>query len=716
MTAPRNLVSRRTFLAAAALAGGGLMIPIPLDRSAAAQEKASSALNAYVRIGTNGRITLIAPYVEMGQGAYTSQVQILAEELRVDPASITVEAAPGDDGAFESPLLGEQITGGSLSLRGAWISLRQAGAAAREMLIEAAAAHWGVPSSQCEASDGKVEHGATGRALPYGDLAEAAAKLPVPQEPKLTDPDEFKVVGRSMPRVDTAAKVTGAAVFGIDVRLPGMRHAAVAAAPSFGGKLGSVDARNAHAVAGFEKVVELDDAVAVIAANGFAARKGLALLKVNWIDGPGSALGMTDLVAEVDAALERQGLVALTIGDVPRSEAEAQSRFEFEFRHPILAHAAMEPLNCTAHVRDGRCDVWVGCQSVARARKAAADALGTPLDRVVVHNQLLGGGFGRRLEVDYVAQAVRIARQVDGPVQVAWSREEDTRHDYYRYLNHSRVTVGIGGDGMPVSWRHRVVGPSVMARFLPAFVRDGVDFDIVGGAHGPYTIPNVLVDFVRQEAPEGLATGNWRGVGATRNVVIVESVIDALAERAGHNPVEYRRRLIAEPRLVACLDEATRMAGWGKALPARTALGVATMSDFGSHLAVVAEAHVAPSGEVTVKRVSCAIDAGIAVNPDIVRAQIEGGVIFGLTAALWGRITIRNGRVVEGNFDTYRVMRINEAPRIDVHVVESGEDPGGVGEPGTAAAIAAVANAVAAATGRRPTSLPLNPETLRVDA
>jgi isoquinoline 1-oxidoreductase beta subunit len=716
MSSTATLVSRRAFLAAATLAGGGLLIRFPLARTALAEDAAPSALNAYVRIDTGGRITLLAPYVEMGQGAYTSQVQILAEELRVDPAAIIVEAAPGDDSAFKSPLLGEQITGGSLSLRGAWISLRRAGAAAREMLVEAAAREWDVPSAQCEAASGQVFHRATGRNFSYGTLAEAASKLAVPQEPKLTDPANFKVVGRSVPRVDTATKVSGAAVFGIDVRLLGMKHATVAAAPVFGSRFVSVDTADALAVAGVESVVKLDDAVAVIAANGFAARKGLALLNVTWTEGPGAALGLAGLVAEVDAAMDREALVAMGIGDVSGAEAKAESRFEFEFRHPILAHAAMEPLNCTAHVRDGHCDVWVGCQSVARARAAAADVLGLPVDRVTVHNQLLGGGFGRRLEVDYVAQAVRIAKQVEGPVQVAWSREEDMRHDYYRYLNHSRVTVGIGKDGMPSSWRHRVVGPSVMARFLPAFIRDGVDLDIVGGAHGPYAIPNVLVDFVRQEAPEGLATGNWRGVGATRNVVIVESVIDALAERAGRDPVEYRRSLIAEPRLLTCLNEAARLAGWGKTLPERSAMGVATMSDFASHLAVVAEVRVAPSGEVTVERVSCAIDTGIAVNPDIVRAQIEGGVVFGLSAALWGRITIRNGRVVEGNFDTYRVMRMNEAPRIDVHVVESGEEPGGVGEPGTAAAIAAVANAVAAATGQRPTSLPLNPEPLRVDA
>jgi isoquinoline 1-oxidoreductase beta subunit len=716
MSPSDSLVSRRAFLVAATMAGGGLLIRVPLTRTALAEGAAPAALNAYVQIGSGGGITLLAPYVEMGQGAYTSQVQILAEELRVDPASVTVEAAPGDDSAFASPLLGEQITGGSLSLRGAWISLRKAGAAAREMLVEAAAREWGVPTTQCEVANGKVVHSATGRSLSYGSLADAASKLAVPQEPKLTNSADFKVVGRSLPRVDTAAKVTGAAVFGIDVRLPDMKHAAVAAAPVFGGKLASVDSADALAVTGVGSVVELDDAVAVIAANGFAARKGLALLKVTWTDGPGAAHGMADLVAEVDAAMDREALVATAVGDVPDAEAKAESLFEFEFRHPILAHAAMEPLNCTAHVRDGRCDVWVGCQSVARARAVAGDVLGFPADQVNVHNQLLGGGFGRRLEVDYVAQAVRIARQVDGPVQVAWSREEDMRHDYYRYLNHSRVSVGIGRDGMPSSWRHRVVGPSVMARFLPGFVKDGVDLDIVGGAHGPYAIPNVLVDFVRQEAPAGLATGNWRGVGATRNVVIVESVIDALAERAGRDPVEYRRSLITEPRLLTCLDEATRLAGWGRTMPKRSALGVATMSDFASHLAVVAEVRVAPSGEVTVSRVSCAIDTGIAINPDIVRAQIEGGVVFGLSAALWGQITIRNGRVVEGNFDTYRVMRMNEAPRIDVNVVESGEEPGGVGEPGTAAAIAAVANAVAAATGQRPTSLPLNPELLREEA
>ncbi|WP_458098199.1 molybdopterin cofactor-binding domain-containing protein [Roseomonas sp. WA12] len=707
--------SRRSAIAAGLAIGGGLLVRIPLRTPALAQPAAAPALNAFVRIRPDGAITLIAPYVEMGQGAYTSQLQILAEELRVDPAVVTVQAAPADEAIYGSPLLGGQITGGSLSLRGAWATLRTAGAAAREMLVEAAAREWSALAVECRPSEGVVRHIPSGRMLPYGSLAAAAAALPVPASPALTDPRDFRVVGRSIPRVDTPSKTTGAAIFGIDVRLPRMRFASVAAAPTFGGRLVSVDSTAALAVPGALQVVQLDNAVAIVATNTFAALKGLELLDVRWDEGPNAKLSTAELVAELDAAMGREGVPAVVAGDVGQAEAAAAAQLSFEFRHPILAHAAMEPLNCTVHVRDDGCDVWVGSQVVGRAQRAVAEAIGIPAERVVVHNQLLGGGFGRRLEVDYVAQAAQIARHVDAPVKVVWSREEDTRQDYFRYLNHSRVTVGIGADGMPVSWRHQVVGPSVMARFLPAYTRDGVDLDIIGGANGPYRIPNVRVEYVRQEAPAGLSTGNWRGVGATRNVVIVESVIDALADRAGQDPVDYRRALLSEPRLVACLDEAARMADWGRAHrgDGRTTLGVATMSDFASHLAVIAEVSVTSSGEVRVHHMWCVIDTGIAVHPDIVRAQIEGGVVFGLSAALWGQITVENGRIVQGNFDTYRVMRMNEAPRIDVHVMSSSEDPGGVGEPGTAAAIAAVANAVARATGERPTALPLQPKLRR---
>jgi isoquinoline 1-oxidoreductase beta subunit len=514
--------------------------------------------------------------------------------------------------------------------------------------------------------------------------------------------------------VDTPEKVTGAAKFGIDARPAGLKYAAIAACPVFGGRLRSVDDRAARRVRGVTQVVRIDDAVAVIATNTWAARKGLAALTVDWDDGANAAVNTAQLVAECDAALDRDGLVASEGGDVGAAATRAATVYEASFRMPMLAHLALEPINCTAHVRADGCEIWVGCQRLALARRMAAEALGMAPERIVIHNHVLGGGFGRRLEADYVAQAVRVARQVEGPVKITWSREEDVRHDYFRYHNHSRVRVSVDADGRPLSFFHRVVGPSVMARWLPIFTVDGVDLDIVGGAAGPYEWPAHRIEYVRQEAPRGLMTGNWRGVGATRNVFVVETVLDELARRANRDPLDYRRALLTgNPRALAVLERAAREAGWGRSLPRGQGLGLSLLNDFGSYLAVVAEVAVEPSGLVRVRRVVCAIDCGFAVNPDVVRAQIEGGVIFGLSAVLYGKITVANGRVVESNFNDCPVVRMNEAPPVDVHIIASAEAPGGVGEPGTAGLFPAVTNAIAAATGVRLHDLPIDAAKLR---
>lgn len=705
-------IGRRDALRVAGVGGGVLLLGFTIEPAQAGT--ATPIPDAFVRIAPDGRVTFVVPYAEMGQGAYTSQAQILAEELEVDPSTVTVEPAPPNEGIYASPIFGGQITGGSASLRGSWMTLRNAGAAARMMLVEAAARRWKVPAASCHAEAGKVLQTGTARALGYGALAAEAAALPVPASPALKSTARFRVVGRPVKRVDLPAKIDGTARFGIDARPPGVRHAMVRACPVLGGRLASVRSEQARAIKGVRQIVQLDDAVAVVADHTWAARKGLAALDLTWSEGGNAALSTADLVAAADAALERPGLVATRLGNVDHAEATAARRYEAVFRLPMLAHAAMEPLSCTAHVTRDGCEVWVGSQVAGRAQKAAADAAGVPLERVVLHNHLLGGGFGRRLETDYVTQAVRIAKQVEGPVKVTWSREEDMTHDYYRFHNHSRVTVGLDGQGRPVSWRHRVVGPNIMARFLPVYQKDNVDLDIVDDASGPYDIPNVLVDFTRNEAPAGVATGNWRGVGPTRNVFIVESVIDQLAHDAGRDPVAYRRAMMAKaPRSRAALDLAVARAGWKDPLPERHGRGVAVFSAFGSHVGTVAEVEVTRAGKVRVHRVVCAIDCGLAVNPDIVRAQIEGGVIFGISAVLHGRITIARGRVEQGNFDTYPVLRMHEAPKIEVHLVPSSETPGGVGEPGTSGAIAAVANAVFAATRKRITTLPIDPAALR---
>ncbi len=666
-----------------------------------------------MRIDRSGRVALILPYVEMGQGAYTAQAQILAEELEVALDSVVLEPAPAAQ-AYASPILGEQITGGSLSLRGAWMSMRTAGAAARMMLIDAGAKRWGVGADTCRAENGRVIH-SSGRTLSYGELADDAARLPVPTAPALKSPATFRVVGKPNKRLDSPAKINGTAQFGIDARPQGVLHAMVQACPVYGGKLASVDPAPALRVKGVRQVVKIDDAVAVVADHTWAALKGLRALQPKWNEGANRNLTTADLVAAADAALKRKGLVALNVGDVAKAEVSAAKRFEATYRMPMLARAAMEPLNCTVRLAADRCDVWLGSQIVGRAGKVAAEAAGLPLDRVSVHNQYLGGGFGRRLETDYVTQAVLIAKQVKVPLKVTWSREEDMQHDYYRFHNHSLVTATLDAAGNPVSWHHRVVAPNIMARWLPIFQKDGVDLDAVDDAHGPYDIPNVLVEFTRNEAPAGLNTGNWRGVGPTRNVFVVESAIDEMAHAAGRDPIAYRKAMMSQaPRARAVLEQAERESQWGSTLPPRSGRGVSVFSGFGSHLAIVAQVSVNKSGKVRAERVVCVVDTGIAVNPDIVRAQIEGGVIYGLSAVLYGKVTVDKGRLQQGNFDTYPVVRMDEAPKIEVHIVQSAEEPGGVGEPGTSGIIPAVANAVFAATGKRLRTLPIDPSELRI--
>jgi isoquinoline 1-oxidoreductase subunit beta len=705
-------LSRRHFLTASLAAGGGLLIGFPLPGNAQSAPPVPKP-GAFVRIDRSGRVTLILPYVEMGQGAYTAQAQILADELEVPLDSVTLQAAPANESLYASPLLGEQITGGSASLRGAWLSLRAAGAAARMMLIDAAARRWNVRVDSCRAENGQVVH-ATGRSLAYGELADEAARLSVPAAPALKPPGAFRIVGQPHKRLDAPGKINGTALFGIDARPEGLLHAMVRACPVFGGRLASLDPAPALRVKGVRQVVQIDNAIAVVADHTWAALKGLRALQPKWSEGANSNLTTADLVAAADAALNREGLIALRVGDVAQAEGSAARRFEATYRMPMLAHAAMEPLSCTVKLTADRCDVWVGSQIVGRAQKVAAEAAGLPLDRVSVHNQYLGGGFGRRLETDYVSQAVLIAKQVKAPLKVTWSREEDMQHDYYRFHNHSLVTVAVDARGQPISWRHRVVAPNIMARWLPIYQKDGVDLDAVDDAHGPYDIPNVLVEFTRNEAPAGLTTGNWRGVGPTRNVFVVESSIDDLAHAAGRDAIAYRKALMTQaPRARAVLELAERESAWSSTLPARSGRGVAVFSGFGSHLAVVAQVSVSTTGQVRAQRVVCAVDAGIVVNPDIVRAQIEGGVIYGLSAVLYGRITVDKGRVQQGNFDTYPVVRMSDAPKIDVHIVQSTEEPGGVGEPGTSGVIAAVANAVFAATGKRLRTLPIDPAQLR---
>ncbi len=708
-------VSRRQFLTAGAATGGGLLLGWHLDarpRVLAAAAKATPAVfapNAFIRIGTDGRVTLIMNQVEMGQGTYTSMPMLLAEELEVGLDQVRLEHAPPDDKLYANPLFGDQETGASSSVRAFYEPLRRAGAAARTMLVAAAAATWNVDPASCRAQKGVVTHSPTGRTLTYGALADKAARLPVPANVTLKDPKDFTLIGTPAKRLDTPAKVNGTAQYGIDVRLPGMKIATVAASPVLGGKVASLDDSKAKAIKGVRQIVRLDDLVAVVADNMWAAKQGLKALAIRWDDGPNATISIGDVVQGLAAATQTPGVVARKEGDAAAAMAGAPTKMEAVYQVPFLAHAAMEPINCTVHVRPDRCEVWTGSQVLTRAQATAAKVTGLPLEKVVVHNHYLGGGFGRRLEHDYVTQAVRIAKQVDGPVKVVWTREEDIQHDVYRPYYYDRVAAGVDARGQPIAWTHRLAGPAILARYLPAAFRDGIDPDGLDGAvHLLYDIPAIQVEFVRHEEPV-LNTGFWRGVGVTHNTFVIESFIDELAAAAKQDPVAYRRALLGKsPRARAVLDLATQAAGWGQPLPAGRGRGVSLLySGWGSYLAQVAEVAVSKSGEVRVHRIVCAVDCGTVVNPDTVKAQIEGGIVFGISGALWGEVTLKNGRVEQSNFNDVRVLRINETPAIEVLLVRNGEAPGGIGEPGTAVTAPAVANAVFAATGKRIRTLPL---------
>jgi isoquinoline 1-oxidoreductase beta subunit len=714
-----NSISRRSFLQAGAAAGGGLMLSLslPFAGGEAAAAGADFAPNAFIRVGSDGQVVLVMPYVEMGQGTYTSIPMLIAEELEVDLKDVRLEHAPPNEKLYANPLLGVQATGNSNAIRGAWQPLRQAGAAARTMLVAAAAKRWNVDPASCRAQSGEVLHAATGRRIKYGELAADAARLPVPEGVALKRPAEFKLIGTPAKRLDTPAKVNGTAVYGIDVRPPGVKIATLAQSPVFGGRVKNVDDTAAKAVKGVRQIVRLDDAVAVVADHMGAAKKGLAALKIEWDDGPHAKLGMGDIAAELEQATLKPGAVAQNVGDVNGAMASAVTKVEAIYQVPFLAHATMEPMNATVHVRGGECEIWIGSQAMARVQTMAAKAAGLPVDKVIVHNHLIGGGFGRRLEADGAVRAVEIAKHVDGPVKVVWTREEDIQHGMYRPYWFDRLSAGLDAKGMPVAWNHRFAGSSVIARWLPPGFKDGLDPDSTEGAIDlAYALPNLHVEYARVE-PAGIPTAFWRSVGPSHNVFVTESFMDELAAAAKQDAVAYRLALLDQaPRAKAALELAAQKAGWGQPLPQRVGRGVSLQHVFATYMAMVAEVEVAKDGSVRVRRVVCAVDCGTVVNPDTVRAQIQSAIMFGITAALYGEITLKNGRVEQTNFDTYQILRMNEAPAVEVHIVENFEPPGGMGEAGTSAIVPAVANAIYAATGKRLRKLPVDTATLKQPA
>jgi isoquinoline 1-oxidoreductase subunit beta len=712
----RQGLSRRGFLRAGGAAGGGLLLSLSLPLGVREIQAASDDFvpNAFIRLGGEGQVVLTMPYVEMGQGTYTSIPMLIAEELEIDLKQVRLEHAPPNEKLYANPLLGVQATGNSNAIRGAWQPLRKAGATAKAMLVAAAAKRWNVDPASCRAQNGAVLHEPSGKRASYGELAAEAARMPLPENVAVKGPQDFRLIGTPAKRLDTPAKINGTAVYGIDARPPGVKIATLAQSPAFGGRVKSVDDAAAKAVKGVRQVVRLDDAVVVVADHMGAAKKGLAALKIEWDDGPQAALSTKDVARELENATQKPGAVAQNKGDADKALAGATTRVEASYEVPFLAHATMEPMNCTVHLQKDGCEIWVGSQALARAQAAAAKTAGLPIEKVVVHNHLIGGGFGRRLDVDGVVRAVEIAKQVDGPVKVIWTREEDIQHDMYRPYWFDRISAGLDDKGRPVAWRNRFAGSSVIARWLPPAFANGLDPDTTEGAIDlVYDLPNFHVEYVRVEPP-GIQTAFWRSVGPSHNVFVTESFMDELATAAKQDPVAYRLALLDKsPRAKAVLELAAQKAGWGQPLPKGSGRGVSLQFAFGSYMAQVAEVEVAKSGDVRVKRVVCAVDLGTAVNPDTIQAQVQSGTIFGITAALYGEITLKNGRVEQSNFDSYQMLRMNEAPAIEVHVVRSSEAPGGLGEAGTSGIVPAVSNAIFAATGKRLRKMPIDPGLLK---
>ncbi len=690
----------------------------PRDAAAArADGNPVFAPNAFIRIDADGGVRLVMPAVEMGQGIYTGACMMLAEELDVGMDQITLEHAPPNEALYSMPLLGGQITGGSTSTRGQWGVLREAGALARTLLVTAAAQRWHVDPSSCRVARGVVTGPGAGHSVGYGALATAAAALPVPDKVALKEPKDFALIGRPLRRVDSADKVTGATQFGIDVKVPGMKIATVMACPTLGGRVSGINDARTRAIPGVVDVIVLDHVVAVVGEHFWAAKQGLEALDIAWDRGDNEELTTPKLRAALaDAAFGGKAIVAKEVGSKPVDGKLIEATYQL----PMLAHATMEPPNTTVWVTPAKCEIWVGTQVPVRCVTEAAKITGLSADKIVLHNQYLGGGFGRRLETDSVEQAVRLASKVSYPLKVIWTREEDIRHDIVRPMYHDRISAVLDGAGRPVWYGDRVCGGTVLGRWMPvAMDKNGLDDDLVECVvEIPYQIPDRKVEWVRHDMPEGVPVGWWRGVGPTHNLFVVESFMDELAHAAGKDPLDYRRALLAKnPRTLAVLNLAADKMGWNSApLPARVGRGIALGEPFGSRICLMLEVQVTAQGEVRLRRAVAALDCGIAINPSSVEAQVQGGLLFGLSAALFNGITLKGGAVEQSNFHDYRTLRINETPLVEVHRVANDATPGGLGEVGTAIAAPALGNAIFAATGVRLRSLPVDRSLLVKDA
>ena len=714
-------VSRRDFLKTGATIGGGLILGFSLPHhdvfgQASGHSGGSSMLNAFVRISPDETITIIVNHSEMGQGVYTSLPMLVAEELECDWSKIVVEASPVDP-AYNHTQWGIQGTGGSTSVSSEWERLRKVGASAREMIVAAAADTWKVDKASCRAENGKVVH-SSGKSMTYGQLATKAANVPVPKEIQLKDPSKFKIIGKPVKRLDTPEKTNGKGVFGIDVKVPGMLIAVVERPPVFGGKVVSFKADKAKAVPDVKDVVQVPSGVAVVASGFWPAKIGRDALEIVWDDGPNATLSTESMREQYANLSKTPGTVGRKEGDPQQALQQAVKVLSTQYEVPYLAHATMEPLNCVVDLRADSCEIWTGTQFETADRNAAAMAAGLKPEQVKIHRTLLGGGFGRRAnpQSDFVVQAVHVAKASKNPVKVIWTREDDMKGGWYRPMWYDRIDGGLDADGNIVGWHHTIVGQSIIAGtpFEGAMVSaDGVDETSVEGAREiPYDIPNILVDLHTTKI--GVPVQWWRSVGHSHTAFVVESFMDELAHAAGKDPYEFRRKLLAkQPRHRAVLELAAEKAGWGSSMPEGRGRGIALHKSFGSFIAHVAEVSVSSAGEVRVHKVVCAIDCGRVVNPNTIAAQMESGIVFGLTAVLYGAITLKDGRVQQSNFNNYQMLSMNETPEVEVHIVSSQEPPTGVGEPGVPPIAPAVGNAVFSVTGKRIRRLPISSEELK---
>ena len=707
-------LTRRTLLKGGLTLGAGLVIgfELPLSRQARAQQPGMFAPNQWLRIDRDGIVTITNSVPEMGQGSMTTMPMIVADELDADWGKIKVEQAPANPALYANPVTKTQSYGGSRGVRDHLEMWRKAGAAARTMLKQAAAQEWGVPESEVDTEPGTVIHRPSGRRLMYGQLVDRAAQLPVPQDPKLKTKDQFRYIGKEgIARLDIPLKTDGKAIYGIDVKVPGAQVGSIERCPVFGGKVETFDASAAKAIKGVSHVVQVTNGIAVVGDSFWSVMKGRRALKVKWNEGPLANLSSAEITRGYQDLAKQPGQVARKEGDAEKVLGGGGKVIEAVYQVPFLEHACMEPMNCTASVKADRCEVWVPTQNPGGHQALAAKITGLPLEKVTINTTLLGGGFGRRGEPDFVTDAVETSKAIGGPVKIIWTREDDLQHGFYRPATYNVFKAALDAQGTPTAWWNRIVGPGILIQKGRAPAGSIDPAAVEGARNHPYDIPNILVEW--KEKDFGVPVGFWRSVGSSQNAFITESFIDELAHAAGKDPYEYRRALLGKAkRHKTVLETAATKANWGAPLPAGRARGIAVAFSYGSYAAHVAEVSVTPDGQLRVHKLVCAIDCGIAVNPDQVRAQMEGGAVYAMTG-LFDQITLDKGRVQQSNFHDYPMLRIAEAPVVETHIVDSGEAPGGLGEPGVPPVAPSICNAVFALTGKRIRTLPIRPEDLK---